>query len=221
MKKLAKRLSTVLMLVLILSICFTLVNFAQEGNETAGGVITPTDTTNEPENGLNGSEGATDAFLSVVKTIVGEDFVKMGSMVIEIALLIILVLLKRTNKVTMDDIVKAVSAKNTKGERVSLAEVVSALNGIVADNKEDISAFKTEMSNKLKELVNTYSQQTVTHEQVSELAEAMKAMLGIFHTIYSQSKTIGANVKEEEGRLYNEAMNHILALESEDSANVV
>ncbi len=221
MKKLMRRLSTALILVLIFSICFTLVNFAQEGDETAGEVITPTDTENEPENGLNGSEGAMDAFLAVVKTIVGEDFVKMGSMVIEIALLIILVLLKRTNKVTMDDIIKAVSAKNTKGERVSLAEVVSALNGIVADNKEDISAFKTEMSDKLKELVNTYSQQTVTHEQVSELAEAMKAMLGIFHTIYSQSKTIGANVKEEEGRLYNEAMNHILALESEDPANVV
>lgn len=219
MKKLTKRLCTVLILVLTFSICLTLVNFAQEATEPDGEILTPNDAVDVPETPTIESQTAFDSFIEVVKTIVGEDFVKMGSMVIEIALLVLLVVLRKTNKTSLTDIVTAVSAKNNKGERVSLAEVVAALNGMVGDNRTEIEAFKVEIADKLKDLTEAYGVQTVTHEQVAELAEATKALLMIFHSVYSNSKTIGVNVKDEEGRIYNEAMKRILALESEDSAN--
>ena len=230
MNKHFKRFSTALILVLIFSICFTLVNFAQEAIENDGGVTTPQNGSNEqidPSTSVaEGEEGNTtpqngwEAFIDVIKAVVGEDFIKIGSMVIEIALLVLMVVLRKTNKVSLTDIVTAVSAKNGKGERVSLAEVVAALNKMVGDNDEELKAFKAELSQRVEDLARAYSVQTVTHEQVAELTKAAKAMLQMFHTVYSHSKTIGANVKEEEGYLYNEAIAHIAALEKEDSANV-
>lgn len=229
MKKLTRRLSTALILVLIFSICFTLVNFAQESAEGAGGANTPPPSSNEEiDPSTSVAEGVEDnsvpsngweTFLEAVKTIVGEDFVKVGSMVIEIALLILMVVLRKTNKTTLSDIVAAVSAKNKNGERVSVAEIVSALTNLAEANEKELMAFKKEITEKLKAFTEAYSVQTVTHEQVKEIAEATKAMLQMFHAVYSHSKTIGANVKDEEGQIYNEAMKHILALESEDPAN--
>lgn len=219
MKKTVRRLSTVLMIMLILSICFTLVNFASVDAEAEIGVTTPTDAENMPDEPTIEPEGAWSAFLGVVKTIVGEDFIKIASIVIEVVLFVFLVVLKKTNKTSLGDIVDAVSARNSKGEKVSLTQVVAALHELSLDNADEMAAFKKEITDKLKALAETYSVQTVTHEQVKEIAEATKAMLQMFHAVYSHSKTIGANVKDEEGQIYNEAMKHIAALESEDPAN--
>ena len=220
MKKTVRRLSTVLMIMLILSICFTLVNFASVDAEAEIGVTTPTDAENMPDEPTIEPEGAWSAFLGAIETIVGEDFIKIASIVIEVVLFVFLVVLKKTNKTSLGDIVDAVSARNSKGERVSLTKVVAALHELSLDNADEMAAFKKEISAKLKDLTEAYGVQTVTHEQVKELAEATKALLQIFHSVYSNSKTIGVNVKDEEGRIYNEAMKRILALESEDSANV-
>ncbi len=174
---------------------------------------------NESEDELNEPESAFEAFIEIIKTIVGEEFLAVVSTALNIGLLILMAILKKNSKVGLTDIAKCVMARDANGNPISLASAVKKLNESANENSAEIKEFKKEMRAEIEKMCATYSTQTVTHEQVQEIATAAKAMLNMFHAVYSQSRTIGAATKTQEEEYYAEAMRNIAMLEAEDLTN--
>ena len=219
MKKIFSKIWLILTVAVLISLCLNVISFAEELAEPSGGVTEGSEAQTSDTGTVSSSEDGFGAFLELVETVVGADFLNVASMGINIALLVLMAILKKNSKVNLSDILHSVSARDSNGEKISLAEVIKRLNDSANQNAEELSEFKHLIAEELKRLCETYSIQTVTHEQVAELTAATKAALNIFHTIYSQSKTITSGTKSQEEQYYTEAMNHIAALEAEDAKN--
>lgn len=225
-----KKLFIVLSILIVISTALNVVSLAEAAVDATEGVISegeeqtrvdgdftePEGNLNESDDELNEPESAFEAFIEIIKTIVGEEFLAVVSTAINIGLLILMAILKKSSKVGLTDIAKCVMARDASGNPISLASVVKKLNESANENSAELKEFKKEMRAEIEKMCATYSTQTVTHEQMQELAAATKAMLNIFHAVYSQSRTIGAATKTQEEEYYTEAMRNIAMLEAED-----
>ena len=219
MMKHLKKLFIVLVILVAISTLINVVSFAETAIETVEGVVDTTESATSPDGSYTEPTNAFETIIEVVKTVVGEEFLSVVSTAVNIVLLIFMAILKKNSKVGLTDIAKCVMAKDANGNAVSLAAVVKKLNDTANANASDLKQFKKEINAQIDKLCETYSVQTVTHEQVQEIAVAAKAMLNMFHAVYSQSRTIGAATKTQEEEYYAEAMRNILRLEAEDVGN--
>lgn len=209
----------VIIMVVIFSTAINVISFAETAIETTEGIVNEGEGQTDSTDDLTEPQSAFEAFIEVVKTVVGQEFMAVVSTGINIGLLVFMAILKKNSKVGLTDIAKCVMAKDANGNNVSLAAVVKKLNDTANANAEELAEFKKEVNAHIQKLCETYSVQTVTHEQVQEIAIAAKAMLNMFHAVYSQSRTIGAATKTQEEEYYAEAMRGILKLEAEDVNN--
>lgn len=218
--KVLNKILTVLMIAVILSFCLNVIAFAaDEAIDTETEVVEPTPgaesetvapTPEEPKNGF-------DMFIDTVKVLVGDKMAQTVNMGVNIILLIIMAIFKKSNNVTLTDITKSITLKDATGKTYPISAVVKQLADIADKNTEDIKTFKEEIGSKLNTVIEQYAKNTATHDQVSEALVATKAFLEMIHTIYSRSKTISDPTKQQIELIYTAAMRQINALEERDS----
>ena len=104
-----------------------------------------------------------------------------------------------------------------------MTEKWTALEQLTKDESAAINDFKAEIVDRVDtrfdEMQRSLAAKIVTHEQMKEIVELVKAQLEIFDTIYQHSSTVPAPTKEKLTMIHNEALKHATKLEEEDASH--
>ncbi|MBR2342992.1 MAG: hypothetical protein IKA64_01915 [Clostridia bacterium] len=218
MKKRTK-ITNLLILITLLSLCFNLLAFAEEAPEGEGGAVDGTDTQTPAAEDLSGSETQAseptwlETVTEVIKSALGEDFMAIVSAVFDVVILICLTLHKRTNTTSIAQLVKALVASGkdiTELKKIQEAEkpaLDEAKKYITEQMTLGFAAFEETVLERIEAL-------GVSREQIAEIVELEKAQLEIFDTIYQHSCTVSQETKDRLCLLHNGALKKIELLES-------
>ena len=209
-----------LIISLVLSIGLSVVSFATEDVLPSDGVTQGGEIEGAPEAEPETQEDTSNVnmFIETIKVLVGDKFMQTVGTVIDVVLLIFLALFKKNSTISLGDIIKNISLKDTNGKSYPIAVVVKQLAEQSELHSSEISDLKKEIGDKLSQILDDAANKNATHDQVNEALVVTKAFLEMMHTVYSHSKTISDPTKEQVELIYTTALRKIIALE-EGEAN--